>query len=1194
MRNSIGMRWVLAIMILSGLGWTEVSVRADEDTGWTNYDDYVVIDHDTTWQGTLTRADLAKPVVIVNNATLTIEAGTHVAMDRIMVYDGRILARGMATDRIVFTKQEPDLSVIPEGWRDEYDPECFPDAFPSGTIEFSENVESDDVSEDSVFRFVDFDHLGRQISDAGKHCPSQVGMGRTFRDVFSIGTAEASRVRTFRDPALHLTNGRVKIEYSAFIGSAAAAIEAELSFGDDWTSYDLLSVTQSDFEGSGDRIAVETHFSFPEGHWASEYSEHVRLTDNWYGHADGPSYGPFFSSPGERLLGDATFIGWKKTPFRCIDECPSNVLLLPGIKLSRLYTGGAHGTEDQLWPPNYFGDDLEDLELDADGKSIKPVYIKEGDVLSDVGASDIYTSFLDRLEELKSTGTINEYESFAYDWRGNVEEVARSGSPGEHGQLRSAVETALALAASSRSGKVTIVAHSNGGLLAKAILMELERQGLADRVDTVAMVGTPQMGTPIAMLSLLYGYDESVLFGTLIARDEARKLAEHMPGAYGLLPSREYLERTREPLVTFDATRTRYRAFTDAYGESIGDISELGRFLAGQDDHRDKPDADDVERENVLSPSLLAEAREMHERLDHWSPPSGVRVIQIAGWGIDTVSGVKYTEKSLERCYYSGSSLPSCVDEGKYEEIYEPTFTVDGDEVVTAPSALMMPETKNVKRYWVDLFEANKKELVGKLSHKNLFEINSVNTLLSRLITHENGELPNFLKDSRPDDFVGAASRIRLSLYSPLDVHLYDAEGNHTGPTQEIVDGHTVTVFEEGIPNSSYLGLGERKYLSFSSGEPIRIELAGYALGSYTLKLAEVRPTATGEETLFETVFADLPTIDTARVRLDIPAGGLEDLPALRADLEGDGTDDYTVEPVIGGTATLEPTDTAPPVTMLELAGTQGHNGWYTSAVAVTLSAQDEAGGSGIGRTEYSFDQGATWIAYDRPFTITNEGKTVLQYRSFDQAGNQEAIRATDIRIDQASPEVKIVLNAETRKLDIRGQDAADDALAPAVLATTETRITLEPWQILLSRVFHMTWPTKKTMLTATISDAAGHTTTLTFDRVEDRKNRIGLTLRSIVSDSLSTAPVSTIQYQWRVDRDQRFTRLAASLHTPRDFVETHYLPAQDITRVMRFARDLTDDESDADIGRRPVRQKLPGRVIPGILTEQGKVKIVY
>jgi hypothetical protein len=182
--QSIRFRWIGIFFVVFGLSVAFFIAHADDDTGWTNYDDYVVIDHDTTWQGTLTRADLAKPVVIVNNATLTIEAGTHIEMDRIMVYDGRILAHGTATDRIVFTKQEPDLSVIPESVRDEYDSECFLDVFPSGTIEFFENVESDDASEDSVFRFVDFDHLGRQVSDEGKHCPDLVGMGRSMRDMF--------------------------------------------------------------------------------------------------------------------------------------------------------------------------------------------------------------------------------------------------------------------------------------------------------------------------------------------------------------------------------------------------------------------------------------------------------------------------------------------------------------------------------------------------------------------------------------------------------------------------------------------------------------------------------------------------------------------------------------------------------------------------------------------------------------------------------------------------------------------------------------------------------------------------------------------------------------------------------------------------------------------------------------------------
>ncbi len=60
----------------------------------------------------------------------------------------------------------------------------------------------------------------------------------------------------------------------------------------------------------------------------------------------------------------------------------ANVLFLPGIKASRLYKKGTLGTEDQLWLPNYFGNDLKDLALDGDGKSVNSVYAK--DILSQV------------------------------------------------------------------------------------------------------------------------------------------------------------------------------------------------------------------------------------------------------------------------------------------------------------------------------------------------------------------------------------------------------------------------------------------------------------------------------------------------------------------------------------------------------------------------------------------------------------------------------------------------------------------------------------------------------------------------------------------------------------------------------------------------------------------------------------------
>lgn len=590
----------------------------------------------------------------------------------------------------------------------------------------------------------------------------------------------------------------------------------------------------------------------------------------------------------------------------------SNVLFLPGLKASRLYKDGLAGTEDQLWLPNYFGNDLEELALDGNGRSVNAVYTR--DVLDEVAlpivGANIYKSFLAQLDGLKSEHVINDYEAFAYDWRANVEDIVREGTPYPYGTIRSAIADLDSLAHSSKSKKVTIVTHSTGGLLAKAMMMELEKRGMADKVDKIVFVGTPQMGAPLAMLSLLYGYDESLLSGTLISRSEARTLAGNMPGAYQLLPSERYFERTDGPFVTFSSERTRYKGFRDAYGEGIDTLGEFQSFLTGEGDGRTKPDAGDVDMENTLGKGFLDQAAATHDRLDGWTPPAGVDVIEIAGWGLDTVSGVRYTEKENVRCYAWGGVVPSCTGVGQYEPVYEPQFTVDGDRVVPAPSALMLPESEHVKRYWVNLHD-NNKGLRDNRKHRDLLEIDSLRTLLADIIGKKADDpLPEFISVSRPSDYANAKPRLRMALYSPLDIHLYDDFGHHTGPVKTTVDGHEATVFEEGIPNSYYYQYGGRKYVGFEGGEHIRVALDGYDSGSYTLKLAEVRPTDTGEQVVAQTTFENLPTDPGTGVSLDVPATGLVDLSPLRADWNGDGVTDYEVKPVLGGTATL---DTLPP-----------------------------------------------------------------------------------------------------------------------------------------------------------------------------------------------------------------------------------------------------------------------------------------
>lgn len=130
--------------------------------------------------------------------------------------------------------------------------------------------------------------------------------------------------------------------------------------------------------------------------------------------------------------------------------------------------------------------------------------------------------------------------------------------------------------------------------------------------------------------------------------------------------------------------------------------------------------------------------------------------------------------------------------------------------------------------------------------------------------------------------------------------------------------------------------------------------------------------------------------------------------------LIGEGIHEISVRAVdvtgnIGDTVSyIIKVDLTPPETSHSLEGTLGNNGWYTSEVTVTLSAEDTPGGSGVERTEYSLDDSATWIEYAGPFVISSEGITTIQYRSSDKAGNIEDAKSVEVKIDTRPPEINI------------------------------------------------------------------------------------------------------------------------------------------------------------------------------------------
>ena len=128
--------------------------------------------------------------------------------------------------------------------------------------------------------------------------------------------------------------------------------------------------------------------------------------------------------------------------------------------------------------------------------------------------------------------------------------------------------------------------------------------------------------------------------------------------------------------------------------------------------------------------------------------------------------------------------------------------------------------------------------------------------------------------------------------------------------------------------------------------------------------------------------------------------------------------------------------DHTPPVTSGLASPPRNANGWNNSNVTVTLTAADEAGGSGVkeisvaltgAQTANNVVPGSSAIV-----SVTNEGSTTLTYFARDQAGNAETGKTLTILIDKTAPLVLYSGNAGAYDVDktVNISCAATDGLS--------------------------------------------------------------------------------------------------------------------------------------------------------------------
>jgi len=602
----------------------------------------------------------------------------------------------------------------------------------------------------------------------------------------------------------------------------------------------------------------------------------------------------------------------------------SNVAFLPGIKASRLFKQGV-GFEDQLWEPNW-KTDTQDITLNPDGSSVDTdIYTKTdpNDGLIDQAniipsltgllQENFYLNFIDSMDKMVKDKEIVKWKALPYDWRLAFPQILHGGNATINGKIfydnKYATGTPYilqelrALAKTSDTGKVTIVAHSMGGLLAKKLLHDYSN--IVSSTDTLILVDSPQLGTPQAIATLLHGTGENIPngFGFFTDAKTGRKVSQNMPSVYTLLPSREYFARVTDEgqsytsailqnaslrNITDDAlfnANTVLDFFQTKYGTTtVTTYNALKDFLGGKDGHFSAPD-DDIVHPKIIQMDMLAKAQTIHDEIDNWTPPAGMRAVQIAGWGIpETIRGINYKGKEVS------TSCPSPFAGSCKKTIFdvEPMFTFDGDGTVVVPSQTAM----NTETYFVDLNGHNAQFLGFKKNrtHGSVFEVKSVRDLIENIIKKVESPANNldFIKtDKNQLKQAGLKKLLRLSLHSPVKIDVTDKDGNHLGISASSTA--IKTVYDTQMPNSYYLEMGEGKYVGFSLSGTTTIQLQGTGTGTFTFNLEQYQgDTREGSQT-----FIDIPVSTTTKAMLVINT--LVDAKELALDQNGDGIIDSVV-----------------------------------------------------------------------------------------------------------------------------------------------------------------------------------------------------------------------------------------------------------------------------------------------------------
>ena len=558
------------------------------------------------------------------------------------------------------------------------------------------------------------------------------------------------------------------------------------SYIDTPSSFDIENSTLSDGGGNGivvfgnSVVSGEIHNSkiinFPDYSidvfgWSSK---NINAEDNFWGNTTGPYNKDKNPNGTAGVVAD----GVEFIPF-CVQEvCAPRppVILIPGIMGSQILKN--YDDQKELWPNTNkmilsINDDfMNDLALLPDGSEDANRTMQVGDIIRNVKVdmlgykyeSHVFDGLIDELElGMKKNGYVEGKNLFVfpYDWRKSSIENA--------GKLKAKIDAVLL---ETGAEKVDLVAHSMGGLVAKKYIAD----NGGEKINNLIFMGTPHLGAPKVFKVLMYGDDMGIRFGfSILYPERVKYISQNMPGVYELLPSKKYVDGEG------DFFGTKY--VTDMTTKNERDLS----YDATKD----------FMIKNGRNSVMFDFNQNLHDSIDDLDL-SGVKISNFVGCGETKTVG-----KIISKKKRSWTSLWT-----KLVDAYDMKY-VNGDDTVPVNSA----DLSNSKRYYVK--GSTHSELPSAKGLKEYVLAILRGKRVPTAFQNVSDSVVNCYISGKVLSFVGYVDTMEK-----IDIHIYDAKGNHAGP----VSGQdNQSYIENGINGVGYNQIGGSTYIFLPSGGSYRV-----------------------------------------------------------------------------------------------------------------------------------------------------------------------------------------------------------------------------------------------------------------------------------------------------------------------------------------------------------------------------------